>query len=63
MSSREKESGALDVAYQTWQDLTALWFVGESIDKLSLSSFLSPTLCLIAFSGRVNDSLSVMLAA
>lgn len=28
----------------------------------SLSSFLSPSLGLIAFSDRVNDSLSVMLA-
>lgn len=63
MSSMEKERGALDVAYQTWQDLAALWCVGESTDKLCPSSFLSLSLCLIAFTGRVNDSLSVMLAA
>lgn len=36
MSSREKAREALDVAYQTWQDLAALWLVGESADKFSL---------------------------
>lgn len=37
MSSRE--NGAVDGAYQAQQDLAALWFVGESIDKVSI--FLS----------------------
>lgn len=35
---RERE-WELDVAYQTWQDLAALWLMGENTDKFSL--FLS----------------------
>lgn len=54
---------ALGVAYQTWQDLAALWSVGESIDKLPLSSFLPLSLGLIAFSGRVNDTHSPQILA
>lgn len=50
MSSREKESGALDVAYQTWQDLAALWFVGDSTDKLSLSLPFFLRLCALLLS-------------
>lgn len=34
-----KERVALDVAYQTWQDLAALWLMGGNIDKFFL--FLS----------------------
>lgn len=52
----------LDVAYQTWQDFAALWLMGENADTF-LSSLLSPSLCVIAFSDRANDSLSFVLAA
>lgn len=47
MSSREKAREALDVAYQAWQDLAALWFVGESADKFSplLSFSVSVSYC------------------
>lgn len=54
MSSREK--AALEVSYQTWQDLAAVWFVGRALIR-SHSPFLSRPVCLIAFSGGVNDSL------
>lgn len=53
----------LDVAYQTWLDVAALWLMGENIDKFCPPSPPLLPVPFIASADDVSDSLPVMSAA